>query len=173
MATSPVSKSATPTSELLDMLSSADIARLVNEAAQGRLKSAKALRDALMLPVTIQKVQQILSSDDFQAKVKLAAAKATTASINADSASEDEDDATAAPDGIPRNAKANDKKRRPRTATVTKVDGTQLTISEGQVFKDRALVKNIVREFAAAQGKSVLIHRKTNGGNNFMYPNTV
>ncbi|KAF1329800.1 Mutatorlike transposase, partial [Globisporangium splendens] len=275
MVTSPASKSAAPTSELLDELSNADIARLVNEAAQGRLKSAKALRDALMLPVTIQKVQQILSSDEFHAKVKLAA-KATAASDDntgtsasaaidddsnkcstrsssqsttekndeededgdgdedepmgekdidsdddndndedededededmeetdddapitrgktsskrkrassanegsseaagdddgEDSASEGDEDATTTPGGRPRNAKDNDKKRRPRSATVTKADGTQLTISEGQVFKDRALVKSVVREFAAAQGKSVLIHRKTNGGNNFMY----
>lgn len=251
----------TPTSELLDTLSNADVARLVTEAANGKLKSAKALRDALMLPVTIQKVQQILSSDDFQAKVKQAA-KSTSSSNkratrtsgkkadettenddgegeddedepmgekdidsddedgkddddddddndddNMDDASDDDDEAPVTrgklkakrpasgsseataeekdgddtegtsdaeetdPREKTRKAKATTSlaKKRPQTATVTKADGTQVTISANQEFKDRSLVKSIVRDFATAQGKSVLIHRKTNGGNNFMY----
>lgn len=55
---------------LLDKISPADVCRLVDVAAAGHLKSAKALRNALQLPVSVQRIQQLLASADFQARVR-------------------------------------------------------------------------------------------------------
>lgn len=190
------SRSDASASSLLDSLTPIQMSLLVADAAQGKLKSAKALRDALNLPVTAQKVQQMLRSDEFQRRVKnqMRAASAgrgdaTDAAGDGDDAmgdndmdsdydddDDDDDDDTGEEDTTAAGANVN----RPQQiderhaisqacASVTTPSGVTLTLAMNQQFKDRAAIKQAVRGFAEAQHKSVIIQRKTNGGNNFVY----
>lgn len=178
---------------VLEGLSPIQMSLLVAEAAQGKLKSAKALRDALNLPVTVQKVQHMLRSDEFQKRVReqVRAANAgrrdTTGGggddddamgendMDSEYDDDDDDDDEDGDEGTGSNANGPPLQIDERqvvsqaTTSVTDPNGVTLTLAMNQQFKDRAAIKQAVRAFAEAQGKAVIIQRKTNGGNNFVY----